>query len=212
MSKYIPNLYEALFVTTEYRRTIERIARKHTLGTSISWEDAAQTAYIKVWQSTQVGKFGKQELQQFYHWAAKVAKNAIIDLVRKEKHQNYQSLDQDLPGTDLSLLDTVADDFDLLSAVEFKDLWLRTIEAIKQLEQNYPTRRYLKLWQGLKQGKTESEIATEFGVTQSTISKRKKELCQRVAQMLGLFEAENVKQELQAHQLLKERQRSDTRW
>jgi len=40
--------YEPLLLNPEYQKTIERIARKQTRGTTISWEDAAQTAYEKV--------------------------------------------------------------------------------------------------------------------------------------------------------------------
>ncbi|MFH7026775.1 MAG: sigma-70 family RNA polymerase sigma factor [Heteroscytonema crispum UTEX LB 1556] len=212
-SEYLPEYYQPLLETPEYLRTVERIARKHTIGTSISWEDAAQTAYIKVFQAVQAGKFGKQGGKEFYHWAFKVAKNAIIDLVRKEKLYKCQSLDQKIPGTDLSLLDTVPDDFDLPEAIEYKDLLQRAIAAIKELEQYYPDRGYLKLWQGLKQGKNQSQLAAELGLNQGTISKRQKELCQRVAQKLGLFATENIKQELQViRQTQTQRKRSDTKW
>lgn len=206
------SFYEALLMTTEYQRTVERIARKHTTGTSISWEDAAQTAHIKVWQATQTGKFCEQRAKEFYHWAAKVAKNAIIDLIRQEKRRNWQSLDQIIPGTELSLLDNIPDNFDFSDTIEYRDLLLRTIEIIKKLDFLYPERGYLKLWEGLKQGKSQSELAAKLGLNQGTISKRRKELCQRIAQMLGLFEPENVKQEIQVCASKKERKRSETKW
>lgn len=184
-------IYEPVF------KTVERIARKHTRGTSVSWEDAKQVAHIKVLQATQAGMFRQGGVEEFHHWAATVARFAIIDYIRKQKQSDCQSLYQNVPGTELSLLDTVADEFDLLDAVERTDLVLKAIEAITELDHRYPNRGYLKLWQGLKQGKNQSQLAAELGMTQGTISKRWKELCKTIAEMLGLFETENIKQELQ---------------
>ncbi|MFH7023932.1 MAG: sigma factor [Heteroscytonema crispum UTEX LB 1556] len=196
-SEYVSELYELLLASPEYQQTVKRIARKQTIGTSTPWEDAAQTAHERIIKATKAGKFGKGGVKEFYHWAAQVAKNAIIDCVRQDKHFIYKSLDQTIPGTDLFLVDTVADEFNLLEAIEFKDLFLRTIETIKQLDGHYPDRGYIKLWEGVKQGKNQSQLAVELGITQGAISKRWKELSLRVAQTLGLFALENVKQQLQ---------------
>ncbi|HEY9669740.1 MAG TPA: sigma-70 family RNA polymerase sigma factor, partial [Coleofasciculaceae cyanobacterium] len=65
---------------------------------------------------------------------------------------------------------------------------------IKQLDRHAPDRGYLKLWEGLKQGKNQCQLAAELGVTQGAISKHWKELGQHVAQMLGLFASKNIKQ------------------
>ncbi|HEY9664225.1 MAG TPA: sigma-70 family RNA polymerase sigma factor, partial [Allocoleopsis sp.] len=92
-----------------------------------------------------------------------------------------------IPGSDLLILDTIADDFNLLAAVEWADLVRRTEETIIELSYQYPQRGYLKLWEGLKQGTTETQLASEWQCCQGTISKRKKELCQRVAERLGLL-------------------------
>ena len=189
---------EVLILTKEYRQIVERIARSHTINTAISWEDAVQTAYIKVWQAIQTGKYTEDEVKEFYHWAARVAKNAIIDLVRKEKqHQKWQSLDQNIPGTNVLLMDTVADKFDLPKVIEYKDLLLKTIQIIEQLDLLHPERGYLQLWEGLKQGKNQSQLAADLNLNQGTISKRRKELSLRLAQMLGLFEIDEIKRELQ---------------
>jgi RNA polymerase sigma factor (sigma-70 family) len=205
--------YEVLLLTKEYRLIVERIARSHTINTTISWEDAVQTAYTKVWQAIQSGKYTEDEVKEFYHWAAKVAKNAIIDLVRKEKHQKWQSLDQNIPGTNVSLVDTVADKFDLPEAIEYEDLLLKTIQIIEQLDLLYPERGYLQLWEGLKQGKNQSQLAAELNLNQGTISKRRKELSLKVAQMLGLFELDGIKRELEKNRQQQTRaRRSDTKW
>lgn len=75
---------EQLMSCSEYQQRVERIARKHTRGHSLSWEDAAQTAHEKVFQALKEKRF-HPEKGNFYHWAATVAKFAIIDWVRKEQ-------------------------------------------------------------------------------------------------------------------------------
>ncbi len=187
---------EHLLSDPEYRRRVERIAFKYTRGTSISWQDAAQTSHMKVFQAVKGGHFHQGGAREFYCWAATVARFEIIDLIRKHSQQKWQSLDQTLPGTDLSLLETIPDEFNLLDALERADLVYRAIEAITVLDRRYPNRGYLKLWQGKIQGKTETQLAVELGVSQGEISKRlKKELAKRIAEELGLLEALDVKRE-----------------
>jgi len=197
----------------EYQQIVKRIARKHTRGTAVSWEDAAQTAHEKVLQVAQAGKFRQGGEREFYHWAATVARFKIIDLVRREKQENWISLNQNLPGTDLPLLDTIPDEFNLLDAVERTDLVLKAIQAIAAIEQRYPKKGYHKLWRGKVEGKTQIQLAADLGVTQGEISKRWKELLGRIAEELGLLSDEDVKLQLQTTQQHKAvRKRSDLRW
>ena len=194
-------------------QTIERIARKQTRGTRVSWEDGKQVAYEKVLQATQAGKFRNGGVEEFYHWAATVARFAIIDLVRHEQQFHCQSLDQNIPGTDVPLSEAIADEFNLLEAYERADLVLKAIEAIALLNRRYPDRAYLKLWQGRVEGKSQAQLAAELGVTQGAISKRWKELCHNIAQILGLLQTDAVKQELGQMQKHKTpRSRSQTKW
>ena len=194
-------------------KTIERIARKQTRGTRVSWEDAKQVAYEKVLQATQAGKFRTGGAEEFYHWAATVAKFAIIDLLRHEQQFYCQSLDQNIPGTDVPLSETIADEFSLLDAFERADLVLKAIDAIALLNRRYPDRAYLKLWQAKIQGKSQAQLAAELGVTQGAISKRWKELCHNIAEMLGLLQIDAVKQELkQIHQQKALQSRSQAKW
>jgi RNA polymerase sporulation-specific sigma factor len=208
------HICQQLLINTEHLQRVKRIARKYQWDTSVSWEDAAQAAHEKVLQAVQAGKFRAGGIEEFYHWAAKVALRAIVDFLRKHKKQsNWQSLDQNIPGTDLSLLETIAWEFNLLDAVERTDLVFKAIEALSELDQCYPERGYLKLWQGQIQGKNQSQLAAEFGVTQGAISKRCKELSKCIAEKLGLLQAENLKQELQINSKQRTvRTRSDTRW
>ncbi|HBL14510.1 MAG TPA: sigma-70 family RNA polymerase sigma factor [Cyanobacteria bacterium UBA11162] len=197
----------------EYRQTVARIARKNTRGTSVSWEDAAQTAHTKVFQAAKAGNFRRGGITQFYRWAATVARFAIIDLVRRQKQQHCLSLDQNIPGTDLPLLETIADEFDLLDTVERTDLVTKAIETISALQRRYPNRGYQKLWQGKVQGKTQVQLAADLGLTQSAISKRWQELSKRLAQELGLLQTEDLEREMNAKPEQKTlRLRSEQQW
>lgn len=196
----------------EYQQTVERIARKHTRGHSLSWEDAAQTAHEKVFQALKEKKF-HPEKGDFLPWAATVAKFAIIDWVRKEKQRNHSSLDQNIPGTDIPVSDTIADEFNLLDAVERTDLVFRIKEAIALIDQRYPDRDYRKLWQGKVQGKIQTQLAADLGITQSAISKRWKELTAHIAQELELLPNADDKREGKGKQGQKnQRTRSNVNW
>ena len=163
--------YEDLLTNLEHRLRVQKIARKNTLGTSISWEDAAQTAQIKLIQAVRAGKFREGNVDAFYRWAATVARYAVIDLVRKEHHSPL-SLDQPIPGTDLPIGDTISDPFDALEALERAELVQLAIAAITTLDETYPDRGYGMLWHGYLQGYTQSQMAAELRLTQGAISKR----------------------------------------
>lgn len=183
--------YEDLLTNLEHRLRVQKIARKNTLGTSVSWEDAAQTAQIKLLQAVQAGKFRKGDADAFYRWAATVARYAVIDLVRKEHHPSI-SLDQPIPGTDLPIGDTLSDPFDALEALERAELVQMAIAAIIALDKTYPDRGYGILWHGYLQGHTQGQMAAELHLTQGAISKRWKELTQRVAEHLGLVNPQAI--------------------
>ena len=208
---------EQLLLYREHRHRVERIARKKTRGTSLSWEDAAQDAHEKVLQASRDRKFHKGGVSEFYHWAATVAYYKIIDLVRQEKRRqgpwSWKSLEQQIPGTDMPLWETIADDFNEWDALERADLISKAVEAISRIDQRYPSKGYLKLWLDRVQDRTQSQLAAELGVTQGEISKRWQKLLELIAQELGLLQAEDMKRELQAARKQKAmRRRSDVQW
>ncbi|NER94797.1 MAG: sigma-70 family RNA polymerase sigma factor [Symploca sp. SIO1B1] len=178
---------EQLLSHPEYRQRVIRIAHRQTRGHNhISWEDAAQTADEKVFQALKKRAF-LPEKGNFLPWAATVAKFAIIDLVRREKQRHFKSLDEPIPGTDIRLSETVADDFNLYDAVERADLAYQVKKAIATLEQKYPKRGYLLLWQGKVQGKTQTQIGADLGITQSAVFRRWQELIAHIAEEFGLL-------------------------
>lgn len=194
---------EELLLYREHQQRVERIARKNTRGSIVSWEDAAQDAHVKVLQAARSRRFCWGSVREFYCWAAVVAHNEIIDIVRREQRRQEQllskSLDQLIPGTDIFLRETIADDFNLSDAVEHADLVLKAAEVIATIEQRYPSRGYLKLWSSRVQEKTQQQIAAELGVTQGEISKRWKELSGRITDELGLLQTEDVKRQSKAN-------------
>lgn len=183
---------ERLWLDPEHRRRVERIARKNTKGTAVAWQDAAQEAHLKVLQAVRAQKFGYGEVERFYRWATTVAYNAIIDAVRDEQRKYklgaWKSLDRQIPGTEIMLGETIADDFNLLDTVERNDLVCRAIAAVKIIDQRHINRGYLPIWERIVQGKKQTQIARELCLAQGTISKRRRELGQYVLEELGLVE------------------------
>lgn len=142
---------------------------------------------------------------------ATVARFEIIDVMRKEKRSHCQSLDQNIRGTELPLLETIADDFNALDTLEKTDLIFQAIATIRDLDRDYPDRAYLKLWQGYVQGKNQVQLAKELGWTQGTVSRRWYELTGRIAKTLGLLQTTDIKQEKQTI-ISSGRKRSDIQW
>jgi RNA polymerase sigma factor (sigma-70 family) len=211
----VPQRLEQLLMNPEHLQRVERIAKKQTKGlASVSWQDAQQTAQIKLIQVVRAGKFRHGGEPEFYRWAATVARCEIIDFVRKEKpQQSYLSLDQVIPGTDSTWLEHLPDELNLLNSVELADLLLQAREAITALDQTYPDKKYLQLWQGLVQDQTQTQLAAALGITQGAVSKRLQELMTRTAEALGLSSLKAVKKELQTLRNQKaDRKRSDTQW
>ncbi|BCL38320.1 sigma-70 family RNA polymerase sigma factor [Nostoc sp. MS1] len=205
--------YQGILVSVDYQQRLEKIARKYTRGTGLSWEDAFQTAYLKVFSALQAGKFREGDVEQFYYWAVAVARCVIIDFIRKESLRKSQSLDDNIPGTDMSLLDTIPDEFSTLDATERADLIVKALESIYQLDKCYPHRNYLKLWQGKVDGKTQNQIAAELRISQGEVSKRWQELLGRITELLGLLEIKDVKdKQLEARQQKTAYKRSTKQW
>jgi RNA polymerase sigma factor (sigma-70 family) len=211
-SKPIAEPVTRLTIDAEYEKVIAKIARKYTIGTSLSWEDAAQTAMMKVYEAVNAGKFHDGGKEEFQRWATVVARYEILNSVKKERLRNHQSLDAIIAGTDLPLVETIADEFNLLDAVTRADLIIKARQAIIDLDLRYGDRGYLKLWQLMVAGKNQTQQASALGISQGEVSRRWKELVGRVAIELGLLQPEAVKQEQQHTKLKDTRRRSKATW
>jgi RNA polymerase sigma factor (sigma-70 family) len=164
---------------------IARIARKQTRGSQVDWEDAFQSAQIKLIAAIRAGKFTYGTKHDFDRWAATVARFEIIDLVRRSKCRGWDSTDR-LSSDHLTVLDTIADSFNPMATLEQADLVFRVRKAIIEIDRLYPDRSYYQLWLGKVNDKKQAEIAEDLGVSQSAISKRWQELLARLAIELDL--------------------------
>jgi RNA polymerase sigma factor (sigma-70 family) len=171
---------ERLLLDRAHRQQLEQIARKQTRGSTLTWEDALQSAQIKVLQAFRAGKFRDGDAAAFYRWASCVARCEIIDLVRKANRESCTSLDQTIGDSDSSWIELVADEFNALENLVCLDWVERGIAAITAIDQAHPEKYFFKLWQAKLTGKRQTELAAELGMTQSAISKRWKELTQQL--------------------------------
>jgi RNA polymerase sigma factor (sigma-70 family) len=177
--------YKQRLTNPAHLERIAKIARKQTQGSNVDWQDALQTAQMKLIVSIRAGKFRYGTEQDFDRWAMTVARFETIDLVRKSKCQEWDSLDRPL-ADNLTLVDTIADPLDSFTTIEIADLAVRVKTAISNLDRLYPDRSYYQLWLGKVNEQTQAEIAKRLGLTQSAISKRWQELLCRLTIELGL--------------------------
>jgi RNA polymerase sigma factor (sigma-70 family) len=168
----------------EHLRRITQIAHKQTRCTNVEWQDALQTAQLKLVKGLRAGKFTGTEAE-FDRWALTVAKFAIIDLVRSSMRHHTRSIDQ-LSEDNLAIIDTLTNVDDGLANIESADLVWQVRERVLSLDRLYPTRSYYRLWLGKVNDQTQAEIAQELGLTQSTISKRWQDLIAQLALELGM--------------------------
>lgn len=180
-----PKSYEYRLTDPAHLARIAQIARKQTRGSQVDWEDALQSAQIKLIAAIRAGKFTHGTEDDFDRWAATVARFEIIDLVRRSKCRDWDSTDR-LLSDRLTVLDTIADAFNPFAALEEADLVFRVRKAIVDLDRLYPDRSYYRLWLAKVNERKQAEIAQDLGVSQSAISKRWQELLARLAIKLDL--------------------------
>ncbi|MBD2690290.1 sigma-70 family RNA polymerase sigma factor [Anabaena catenula FACHB-362] len=196
-------------IDPQLEKVITKIAQKYTRGSSISWEDAAQNAIMKVYEALNAGKF-QGGIEEFPCWATVVAKREIINFVKKESLRNHPSLDAPITGTDLSMGDTIADEFNLLDAVTHAELIFKVRQAIIDLDSRYSKRNYLKLWQLRVADHNQIQQASALGISQGEVSKRWKQLVELITIELGLVNVDGVKREQQ--NIKNNRKRSEDKW
>ena len=172
-----------LFKTFIDRQIAPQIARKQTRNTHISWEDALQTAYTKLWQATTQDRFRHGTPDDYCRWAARVCAFAIKDHLGHSQQQPHHSLDQPIPGTDIPLVETLAYEFDSLDAIDRADLLSAILDILTELDRPKTQPIYLPIWQSLLMGKTQKQIAQELDLSPTYICHRWKEIQTAVAKL-----------------------------
>ena len=155
--------YLPLFKAFVDRQIAVQIARKQTRDTNLSWEDAAQVAYAKLWQATQAGAFRHGDTDDYCRWAARVCCFAILDHLQHSHQRQHDSLDQPIPGTDLFLIETLADEFDALDAIDRADRLLKILTLIADLDRSESQPLYVPIWQAMLSGQEQNQIAQMLG-------------------------------------------------
>ncbi len=186
--------YEYRLTDPAHLARIAQIARKQTRGSQVDWEDALQSAQLKLIAAIRAGKFTHGAEHDFDRWAATVARFEIIDLVRRSRCRGWDSTDRVLSDR-LTVLETIADDFNSFAALEEADLVFRVRKAIVDLDRLYPDRSYYRLWLSKVNERKQAEIAHDLGVSQSAISKRWQELLARLAIELDLNPPDRTRSE-----------------
>lgn len=208
---------QKLLERRQFYEIVEKLAKKYFLATSYDWEDATQIAFEKVLQAAREGKFRQGNADYFYRWSTTVAHNCIKDLVRK-KNREYQhfrakSLNQTLSlDTDTTLDELTGTSINLWDSLETTDSLEQIELAIQRINEQYPPKNYLKIWQGLIADKKQIEIAQELNVKQAEISKRKQELACLVWKELGWFSIKQIDEKLKNIRQGKSRSRSQQEW
>jgi RNA polymerase sigma factor (sigma-70 family) len=180
--------YEYRLTAPDHIQRMTNIARKQTKGSGVHWQDGLQTAQLKLLVAIRAGKFKAGTERDFDRWAATVARFEIIDLLRKAKSREWESLDRPL-AEGFTVLETIADPFDGLTAIDAADLICAVRAAVLRLDRRYPDRAYYRLWQGKIAEETQEAIAQALGLTQGAVSKRWQELLQRLATELTDLDA-----------------------
>jgi RNA polymerase sigma factor (sigma-70 family) len=172
-----------LFKTFIDRKIAPQIARKQTRDTHISWEDALQTAYTKLWQATTQDRFRHGTPDDYCRWAARVCAYAIKDHLGHSQQQPHHSLDQPIAGTDIPLVETLTYEFDSLDAIDRADLLSAILDLLTDLDRPKLQPIYLPLWQSLLMGKTQKQIAQELDLSPTYICRHWKEIQAAVAKL-----------------------------
>jgi RNA polymerase sigma factor (sigma-70 family) len=178
--------YEARLTAPQHLHGIAQIARKQTQGTRVDWQDASQAAQLKLITAVRAGKFSGGGIADFHRWAMTVAKYEIIDLVRKSRYRDGESIDRLLYGEGQTILDTLADPIDTMTILERRDLLESIDRAVCHLDRLFPERQYARLWACKLNERTQTAIAKELGITQGAVSKRWQELLAKLLIELGI--------------------------
>ncbi|VXD24076.1 putative RNA polymerase sigma factor, sigma-70 family [Planktothrix serta PCC 8927] len=188
----------------EYYLICKIIAKKRFLGKSKDWEDAAQVAFEKILIEALNGKFKEGNLEKFNRWCSTVALNAIRDSLRKLKIESEFFKNQSS-----QINDNVPD---IREDLETLNTNTQIQKAIISIDLQNPNKQFLQIWQGLKSGKKQTEIAQDLGLKQAEVSKRFRELSALVGKELGWLNVKQVEEMLKTIRQGRKPKRSQEDW
>ncbi|MBE9011999.1 sigma-70 family RNA polymerase sigma factor [Pseudanabaenaceae cyanobacterium LEGE 13415] len=126
-------------------------------------------------------------LDEFYTWHRKVARRKIRDCRRQYVRRSMLALSLDQPvnqpdETDRSLIDLLpAEECDLDSEQEREEKRRQVIRCLQQIDLLFRDQRYMELYQEFyRRKKTQQEIADAWQVALGTVTRRHKEMKQRL--------------------------------
>lgn len=126
-------------------------------------EDIKQIALLGLWKT--VINFDNRNKLSTYAYS--VITNEINFFLRKEKkYKNlisiYEPVYQDYEGNNLTILDILEDDIDLLDELEFNEI----INIEKEVLDNQKNAKHKQIYLLHKNGKTQTEIANQYNISQ----------------------------------------------
>jgi RNA polymerase sporulation-specific sigma factor len=170
-----------------YLKIVKNVTSKYSNPSKLEWDDLQQEIHIEVIKALKKRKFNKGNIKSFNAWIATIARNKSIDLVRKQKrNQSPVSLNIFIEE-DLTLLDNIADEFNLSNEVEFADLIIKTREFVGNIDKENPKKQCLEIYNRLCQGKTQTIIAKELKISQGEVAKRRQEIGIKILEKLGFL-------------------------
>jgi len=127
-------------------------------------------------------------LKEFYTWHRSVARNRILDCLRRYQSQALPSLDR-VNQQGNRLIDSIpAEDpnREVEGDLDREPLRQQAIRCLHQIDRSFPNQRYFELYEKIYvEGKTQQEIAKLWDLPEYTISRRHTELRRRILQCLN---------------------------
>lgn len=116
-----------------------------------------------------------RKLDEFYIWAIVVAQNRARDYLRRERRIRERQ-DALFSRTDISTAEEFNSALDLWRSLEAEERARLIVELVEKIDRAYPEHRFLDLWHRLLAEIPQRDIAAEFELSPSQITKRKKKM------------------------------------
>lgn len=159
-----------------YEKTIYNLALRMT-GNREDAFDLTQTTFLKAWHAISLFQFDSK----FSTWLCRIASNACIDFLRKEKRRRTVSLtsldDEEQPG-EIPVADLDADPAVIAEAASEKE---RVLSALHALPQEYRIALSLRAIEDMSYEEIAAALDLKTGTVKSRISRAREMLRQNFA-------------------------------